>query len=61
MLNGYSGHRLNDLVGFAVATVVFPTSTFIAIRMIYVTKHWPIIVAVAMFFLFWGFIDGALH
>ena len=59
MLNGYSGHRLNDLVSFAVATVVFSTSTLIAIRMIYI-KHWSIIVAVA-FFLFWSFIDGALH
>jgi len=49
-------HWLTDWASFAVATVMFSTTTLIAVQMIYV-KHWPIVVAVA-FFLFYGFIDG---
>lgn len=52
-------HWLKYLIRFAVATVMFSTTTLIAVQMVYV-KHWPIIIAVA-FFLFYGFIDGALH
>ena len=38
---------------------MFSTTTLIAVQMVYV-KHWPIVIAVA-FFLFYGFVDGALH
>ena len=44
----------NDSVSFVVATVVFLTSTLIAIRMIYV-KYWAIIVAVVFFLFKLGF------
>lgn len=56
---GTSGLLLNYSVSFAVATVMFSTTTLIAVQMFYV-KHWPVLIAVA-FFLFYGFIDGALH
>ena len=41
---------------FAVATVMFSTTTIIAIQMVYV-KHLPMIIAIA-FFLIFGFFDG---
>lgn len=50
---------LTDLASFAVATVMFSTTTLIAVQMIYV-KHWPVVVAVG-FFLLYGFIDGTFH
>ena len=50
---------LTDSASFAVATVMFSTSTLIAVQMIYV-KHWPVVVAVG-FFLLYGFIDGTFH
>jgi len=50
---------LTDLTSFAVATVMFSTTTLIAIQMIYV-KHWPAAIA-AVFFLLYGFIDGVPH
>jgi len=53
------GRWLNCSVRFAVATVMFSTTTLIAVQMFYV-KHWPVLVALA-FFLFYGFIDGALR
>ena len=56
---GTPGLLLNYSVSFAVATVMFSTTTLIAVQMFYV-KHWPVLIAVA-FFLFYGFIDGALH
>src|ERR1700753_3687329 len=51
-----SGRQLTYPASFAVATVMFSTSTLIAIQMVYV-KHLPVIVAVA-FFLIFGFFDG---
>jgi KUP system potassium uptake protein len=52
-------HWLTDPASFAVATVMFSTTTIIAIQMIYV-KRWPVVVAV-VFFLLYGFLDGAFH
>ncbi|KAF9644319.1 potassium transporter [Thelephora ganbajun] len=51
-----NSNNLTNAYGFAVATVMFSTSTIIAVQMFYV-KHWPIIVAL-VFFLFFGFFDG---
>lgn len=48
--------NLTNAYGFAVATVMFSTTTIISMQMIYV-KHWPIVIAVA-FFLTFGFFDG---
>ncbi|KAG8798547.1 hypothetical protein FRC16_007060 [Serendipita sp. 398] len=48
--------KLTNAYGFAVATVMFVTTTLIAIQIPYV-KHLPWIVAVA-WFLFFGFLDG---
>ncbi|TFK27651.1 potassium transporter [Coprinopsis marcescibilis] len=49
--------NLTNAYGFAVATVMLSTTGLLAIQMFYV-KKWPIIVG-AVFFLFFGFIDGA--
>ncbi|KAF8521952.1 potassium transporter-domain-containing protein [Hysterangium stoloniferum] len=49
---------LTNAYGFAVATVMFVTTTLIAIQSHYV-KHWPILASGALF-LFFGFFDGLL-
>ena len=54
--NPYPHLPLTSFASFAVATVMFSTTTLIAIQMFYV-KHWPVIVAIGFFLLF-GFFDG---
>ena len=49
---------LTSHVSFSVATVMFSTTTLIAIQMIYV-KHMSPLIAI-VFFLFFGFLDGQI-
>ncbi|KAI0072602.1 potassium transporter [Panus rudis PR-1116 ss-1] len=51
-----SSAQLTNAYGFSVTTVMFTTTTLIAIQIVCV-KHLPIVAAVA-FFIFFGFIDG---
>ena len=44
---------------FAVATVMFSTTTLLAVQMVYV-KQLPVVIAVG-FFLIFGFLDGKVY